>query len=102
MNIDYGKEWDAEAIWTAEQGGLLPGIIIESHGKKYEICIYSIARIKLSIDGRAEHEGCFLIDPGTVVITESVTVENVEKALRHLDSIGYFDLLKPMEPAENS
>lgn len=97
----YPKIWfkygnDPRDELEANQRGCCDDIRVElQDGRQFELVVYDTTRLVQDIDRLAECGQMYFAEPTMIVVPE-VTTENINKTVRALLAVGYFDRILPL------
>jgi hypothetical protein len=92
--IQFSKFVGDRGILEAEARGVLQGVyLVFDDGRKIPVVFYDTARLWQDMHEDIQRRSCFVV--GAIVVVESVTLENMEKAAQNIQAatdIEWYDL----------
>lgn len=86
------SEQDAD---EAEARGYLSQVTVDfGDGRQYPVVFYDAIRLQQDLELEAKQGTPYVADPGMIVL-DTVTLENMQKAVRELSRVGFFSRLVP-------
>jgi len=90
----FSYDFDERAAWEVEHKGWASGFVRLPDGRRAAVNFYDPVVLAQEV----EENGVCLGEPGLIVVP-SVTIENMQRAIKQLHKEGYFDTLADFLPA---